>query len=132
MTVPERAGRGICPPRALASAVADAALITLFAVVGRASHRESLDVVGVAFTAWPFLVGAAIGWLVLRAWRNPLAIWPTGVGIWLAALVIGMLLRVASGQGVQPAFVIVAAITLALFLVGWRGIAALARRLRRH
>jgi len=31
-----------------------------------------------------------------------------------------MLLRAASGQGVQVAFVIVAAIVLAVFLIGWR------------
>lgn len=132
MSVPQPDVRGIRPPHAAASAVADGALITLFAVIGRASHHESLDVVGVAITAWPFLAGAAVGWLVLRARRKPHAIWPTGVGIWASALVIGMLLRVASGQGVQPAFVIVAAITLALFLIGWRAIVALVRRGRRH
>lgn len=51
--------------------------------------------------------------------------------VWAATLVGGMLLRLATGQGVQIAFVVVAAITLAVLLVGWRGIAALgARRAR--
>jgi len=39
-----------------------------------------------------------------------------------------MLLRVATGQGVALAFVIVAALTLALLLIGWRGIALLMSR----
>jgi hypothetical protein len=39
-----------------------------------------------------------------------------------------MLLRLASDQGVQLAFVIVAALTLAILLVGWRGVAALIAR----
>ena len=45
--------------------------------------------------------------------------------VWAATLIVGMLLRLAVGQGVQVAFVIVAAVTLAILLVGWRGVAAL-------
>jgi hypothetical protein len=41
-----------------------------------------------------------------------------------------MLLRVVSAQGVALAFVIVATVTLALFLVGWRALAAGFRRIR--
>ena len=41
-----------------------------------------------------------------------------------------MLLRAISGQGVQTAFVIVASIVLAVFLVGWRGVIALILRRR--
>ena len=106
----------------------DAALVIVFAVIGRSSHAEGLDVAGVWGTAWPFLVGLAVGWTVARAWRHPLVPWPTGVIEWAATLVVGMLLRVASGQGVQLAFVIVAALTLAILLVGWRGVAALIAR----
>ena len=66
--------------------------------------------------------------MAARAWRHPLAPWPTGVIVWAATLVVGMLLRLASDQGVQVAFVIVAALTLAILLVGWRGVAALIAR----
>ena len=107
----------------------DAALVIVFAIIGRSSHAEGLDVVGVWGTAWPFLAGLAVGWLAARAWRHPLAPWPTGVIVWAAAVVVGMLLRLASDQGVQVAFVIVAAVTLAILLVGWRGVAALVTRL---
>jgi len=106
----------------------DAALVLVFAIVGRRSHAEGLDLAGIWGTAWPFLVGLGVGWLAARAWRHPLAPWPTGAVIWAATLVVGMLLRLASGQGMQLAFVLVAAISLAILLVGWRGLAALIRR----
>ncbi|MBM7505463.1 DUF3054 domain-containing protein [Agromyces aurantiacus] len=115
---------------AVIAAALDAILIVLFALAGRGSHAEALDLVGVLGTAWPFLAGAAIGWLAVRAWRRPLATWPTGVGVWAGALVVGMALRALTGQGVALAFVIVATLTLALFLIGWRALAALGSALR--
>lgn len=109
----------------------DAVVVTVFAVIGRASHAEGLHAAGVWGTAWPFLAGLGVGWLVARAWRHPAAVWPTGVLVWVITLVVGMLLRVASGQGTAAAFIVVAALTLGLFLVGWRGIASLITRRRR-
>ena len=108
--------------------VVDAGLVVVFAVVGRMSHAEGLTLAGVWGTAWPFLAGLAVGWAVARAWRHPLAVWPTGVVIWAATLVVGMLLRLAGGQGTAVAFVVVATLTLGLFLVGWRAVAVLVRR----
>ena len=108
--------------------VLDAVLVVVFAVIGRSSHSEGLDAAGVWGTAWPFLAGLAIGWVVARAWRHPSAPWPTGVIVWAATVIVGMLLRIASGQGVQVAFVIIAAVTLAILLIGWRGVAALVTR----
>ncbi|GAA2029287.1 hypothetical protein GCM10009819_11300 [Agromyces tropicus] len=131
MTRPAPAPRGAVPARGTAVAVAvDAALVVVFAVIGRASHREGIDAAGVWETAWPFLVGLAVGWAASLGWRRPLALWPTGVAAWLGAVAVGMLLRVAVGQGTAVAFVIVAAVTLGLFLLGWRGIAAVVRRTR--
>jgi hypothetical protein len=43
-----------------------------------------------------------------------------------------MLLRVASGQGAALAFIIVAALTLAVLLIGWRGLASLVGRRTRE
>ena len=60
------------------------------------------------------------GWAIVRAWRRPLAVWPTGVVIWVVTVVVGMLLRLVAGQGVQFAFVVVATLVLGAFLVGWR------------
>lgn len=102
--------------------IVDALLVVVFALSGRASHAEALDAAGVWQTAWPFLAGLVIGWLVTGAWRHPLTSWPRGVLIWGAVFIVGMLLRVATGQGVALAFVIVAAVTLGVLLVGWRAV----------
>ncbi|TFD71802.1 DUF3054 domain-containing protein [Cryobacterium sp. Hb1] len=104
----------------------DAALVLAFAAIGRLSHGESLAGLGVTY--WPFLGGLIIGWLLLRAWRHPRRIVWTGVGIWIATVAGGLLLRLASGQGVQLSFAIVTTIVLGLFLLGWRAIAALLLR----
>jgi len=112
------------------AAVADTLLVALFVVIGRRSHAEGLDLGGLWQTAWPFLAALLIGWLVSLAWRRPLAVWPSGVVIWAVTLVGGMLLRTVSGQGTQLAFVLVAAGTLALFLLGWRAAVALVARWR--
>ncbi|MFE5672977.1 DUF3054 domain-containing protein [Agromyces sp. NPDC056523] len=121
-------------PRSLGAivgaAAADAALIVAFAATGRGSHAERLDLVGVLGTAWPFVVGAAAGWIVVRAWRQPLEVWPTGIVVWAGALVGGMLLRALTGQGTALPFIVVATLTLGLFLVGWRAAVAAAVALR--
>jgi len=113
--------------------VADLACVVLFSVVGRISHHEAADPLGVATTAWPFLAGLVLAWLAGRLWRAPARVVPAGVVAWAGTLVLGMLLRAVSGQGVQVAFVVVAAVVLAVLLLGWRLlVAAVAgRRLRR-
>lgn len=110
--------------------VLDVLLVLVFVVIGRSSHAEGLTVAGIAETWWPFLAGLAVGWLVTAAWRNPLRIlWP-GVGIWIVTVGVGMLFRVVGAQGVQLSFVIVATVVLGVFLLGWRAVAALVRRIR--
>jgi hypothetical protein len=111
--------------------VADVALVTLFAATGRASHRE--DVIGgLMVTAWPFAVALTVGWLVTRAWRHPFAPLRTGAMLWVVTVAGGMLLRVVSDQGVQAAFVTVAATMLGALLIGWRAVATLVVRRRRR
>ncbi|GGC83198.1 hypothetical protein GCM10011512_07440 [Tersicoccus solisilvae] len=114
--------------RPVGSAVVDVVLVIVFAAIGRASHQEAHPVLGVVDTAWPFLVGTALGWLLSRAWRTPVRLWPTGVVVWVATVVGGMLLRTATGDGTAVAFVVVATVTLAVFLLGWRAVVALIRR----
>lgn len=118
-----RRGAGI--PSAGVAAVLDVVAVLVFAGVGRRSHAEGLAVVGVLRTAWPFLAGAAVGWLVSRARRVPAASLAGGLPVWLGALVVGMLLRVATGAGTAASFVVVAAIALAVLLLGWRLVARL-------
>ena len=45
---------------------------------------------------------------------------PAGLGAWLGAAGLGMVLRVVAGQGTAVAFVGVALAFLGLFLLGWR------------
>ncbi|WP_165384997.1 DUF3054 domain-containing protein [Cryobacterium sp. SO1] len=106
----------------------DVALLLLFVMIGRASHGEGLW--GVLGTWWPFLAGLIVAWLVLRAWRTPLQIAWTGLGVWMITVIVGVLLRIVSGQGVQVSFVIVTFLVTGAFLIGWRSIALLVGRLR--
>ncbi|MET4539012.1 MULTISPECIES: DUF3054 domain-containing protein [Micrococcaceae] len=117
-------------------AIADVLLILVFAAIGRDAHARGDIVSGAFATAWPFLTGAALAWLAARVWRTPLALWPTGVLVWISAVLVGMLLRAVTGQTVVLPFVIVALITLGIFLLGYRAVAALwlraSRRRRRR
>lgn len=104
--------------------------VLVFCAVGRRSHDEGLSATGVAVTAWPFLTGTALGWLVSRGWRQPTAVLPTGVVVWLCTVIVGMLLRKASSAGVAASFVVVASTVTALVLLGWRVAAGLTLRRR--
>jgi FtsH-binding integral membrane protein len=98
----------------------DACLVLAFVFIGRASHHDGGGLAGLASTAWPFLTGLAVGELGTRAWRRPAALLPTGVGVWLSTVTVGMILRVIAGQGTAAAFIAVALAFLGLFLLGWR------------
>ncbi|TRW87867.1 DUF3054 domain-containing protein [Mycolicibacterium sp. 018/SC-01/001] len=112
--------RGSRAPAALA---ADVVCVLVFCAIGRRSHAEGVTLAGVAQTAWPFLTGTALGWLLVRAWQRPIALLPTGVVVWVATVVVGMLARKASGQGTAVSFIVVATLTTAALLLGWRAIA---------
>src|SRR3954447_17894036 len=114
----DRMGRTPSPVQT--AAVVAVVLVVLFVLFGRSSHGEQLSPGGFVTTFWPFLVGLAAGWGLARAWRRPMSIGHTGVTVWVVTVVVGLLLRWVTGQGVQLAFVIVASIVLGAFLVGWR------------
>lgn len=107
-------------PGALA---ADAVCIVAFAALGRRNHDGGVTVAAVAQTAWPFLAGAAVGWLVSRGWRRPTAI-STGITVWLCTVAVGMLLRRATSAGTAASFIVVAALVTGVLLLGWRAAAA--------
>lgn len=109
----------------------DAALICLFAAVGRRNHAESGALLAVVTTAWPFLAGMAAGWLfVLLAFgRVPLRV-RDGIPVWLCTVVIGMLLRGLTHTGTAFSFIVVATLVLGTVLLGWRALAALTIRRR--
>lgn len=98
----------------------DVACVLVFCAVGRRSHAEGVTLAGLAQTAWPFLTGTAVGWLVARGWQRPTALSPTGLVVWIATVAVGMLLRAVSGQGVAASFIAVASTVTAVLLLGWR------------
>lgn len=109
---------------AAAALAADIVCVIVFCTIGRRSHAEGLTLAGIAETAWPFLTGTLAGWLLARGWRRPLTLAPTGVIVWMATVVVGMLLRKATSQGVAVSFIVVASLVTALLLLGWRAVAA--------
>ncbi len=114
---------------AVVAFVVDVGLVLLFAAIGRRSHAESGAVVGVLRTAWPFLAGLVLGWVVALGWRRipPLRV-RDAVPVWVLTVAGAMLLRAATGAGTALSFVVVATVVLGVFLLGWRALAALARR----
>jgi hypothetical protein len=107
----------------------DVICILVFAIVGRSSHQEATDLLGVAHTAWPFLAGCLLGTLIGRTWRHPYAL-RSGVAVWLGTVIGGMTLRVLTGSGVQLSFIVIASCALALFIIGWRAGLRLIQRAR--
>ncbi|MBP5800506.1 DUF3054 domain-containing protein [Microbacterium maritypicum] len=117
--------------RYLPAVVVDVVLVLIFAAIGRASHDESPA--GFLLTAWPFLIALLIGHLLAallpgRPRRPWSVLW--GAVVWIVTVAGGMLIRVLSGDTAEAPFIIVAALVLGAFLVGWRAITALLRRRR--
>jgi FtsH-binding integral membrane protein len=118
--------------RSVTAAALDVACILIFVAIGRHTHDHGITVAGLASTSWPFLAGAAAGWLVWHGWRAPERLVPTGVAVWLSSVGLGMVLRVVSGQGTAVAFVIVALVFLGSTLLGWRVLRGWAVRRNAH
>lgn len=114
----------------VAAALADAVLILVFAAVGRDAHQRGDIVTGALLTAWPFLAGAALGWMAARAWRDPFSVRRAGLAVWLGSVAGGMALRAITGQTVVLPFVVVAILSLGLLLVGYRLVLAALNRSR--
>lgn len=109
---------------AVAGLVADTGFVLAFVIIGRANHHAAGGLAGLVSTAWPFLTGLAVGELATRSWRQPAALVPAGIGVWLSTVAVGMTLRVVAGQGTALAFIAVALGFLGLFLLGWRLVVA--------
>lgn len=125
MPVGSKSGR---VQQTLTALFTDVLCVIVFATVGRRSHAEGLTVTGIAQTAWPFLVGTGVGWLLIGWWRRPFTVLPVGVVVWVCTVVVGMVLRKATSAGVSASFVVVASVSTAVLLLGWRAAAAFFRR----
>ncbi len=109
-------GAGAARRTRLLAWVADAAVVAVFVAVGRRSHDEGAG--GFFVTALPFLAALQTAWLVAPRER------PTrlsfGLMVWGITVVLGLLLRIATGDGAAVGFMIVTMLALGLGLVGWR------------
>lgn len=126
-------------PAALAAALAgDVLFVLIFAASGRSTHDRDSPVLGVLDTAWPFLVGLAVGWLLVTVFAGGLraramfALVPAGLIVWLGTFAVGMILRAVTDQGTAASFMGVAAGFLLATLGGWRLIAQVITRMRRR
>ena len=112
---------------ALLAAAADAVAVVVFAAVGRLSHGEPDDLLGLAATVAPFGVGLVAAWATPVVRREP-AGWRAGVVAVVCAAGLGLLQRAGFTGRLPLSFAVVATVSLAVLLLGWRGLAALAAR----
>ena len=100
--------------------VLDLFFLLLFVGIGRSTHHDVNTIAGFANTLWPFGAGLLAGWVLSeRTHRNSLS--PRG-GLLIVSITVllGMSLRVVSGQGTALSFTVVAFAFLSISLVGWR------------
>ncbi len=117
----------------VAAVVADLVCVLAFAVAGKGSHEPGAAATVVLAIVWPFALAALAAHAGLyRAGRAGEILWPAGVVVLATTYVLGMVLRVASGRGIAPAFLVVAVVFLAVTMLGWRAVAraVAARRAR--
>lgn len=115
-------------PSQLRRLLIDTFLVLTFVLLGLLSHHQPPS--QLLSTALPFLLALAaahLGILVVSS-RKTLPLLLEGFMTWVTTLVLGIGLRLAFGDTAAPAFVLVAAGTLLVFLVGWRTILYLAYR----
>ena len=99
--------------------------VLVFVTIGRHTHKDGNSVSGTLTTLWPFAVGLFIGWLLVQRTHRIASTKTSGLIIALSAVIVGMILRVISGQGIALAFVIVTTAFLSFCLVGWRALLSL-------
>lgn len=98
----------------------DVFVVVLFVAIGLRNHEQDSAFVAVLETAAPFLIGLGLAWLIVRAWRRPMAV-TTGIAIWPLTVLSGMVLRNALfDRGTATSFVVVTTLFLGACLVGWR------------
>ena len=111
----------------LLAAAADAVAVVVFAAVGRLSHGEPDDLLGLVGTAAPFAIGLVVAWATPVVRRDPAA-WRAGVVAVVCTAGIGLLLRAGFTGRLPLSFAVVATLSLAVLLLGWRALAALVAR----
>ncbi|MBC7725279.1 MAG: DUF3054 domain-containing protein [Burkholderiaceae bacterium] len=99
----------------------DVTVVLLFIYAGRETRGVSL--IEDLAQGGPFVAGIIVGWLGGRVWRAPRRVMWQGIAVWVSTVVIGLALRVASGDPTDSRFMFITFISLGAFLLGWRGVA---------
>lgn len=116
-------------------AIGDLIALLLFATIGRANHHESQSIGAIITTAAPFV----IAWFICAPWlgafgrtgsaatTQPRPLLTRTAIAWVVAWPVAFILRGLVFHGdITLAFIIVAFVFNAIFLLGWRGIASFA------
>lgn len=112
----------------------DVVALLVFAAIGRNSHGQPIGPAAfgdVAYTAAPFLIGWLLSAPLLGAFtpettNTPLKMLRTTTIAWVAALVLGAVVRALMVGRFSPfSFYVVTFIVALLILCGWRGTFAL-------
>ncbi|QNQ91198.1 DUF3054 family protein [Corynebacterium poyangense] len=103
----------------------DALAIFLFALLARIAHNSAdlpLSFLGILNSAWPFWLGLALAWAIIYIRRLPgLPLSPAGVLIWVCSVVVGLAIwGIKHAAFPHWSFILVAGITSAILLFGWR------------
>ncbi len=106
---------------------ADVVAVVVFAAAGRASHASAGDLLGLLGTAAPFLVGLAVAWATPWVRSRPTGLKAGAVAL-AGTAVLGLALRAAFTGRLPLGFAIVTIVSLAVLLLGWRGLAAVVSR----
>ena len=108
----------------MTSKLIDVLAVLIFVAIGRRSHEEANSISGLLQTAAPFLIAAALSWVVVAV-TKPNGTFVPALVTWAITVSVGMLLRnLAFGEGTATSFIIVTTITLFVLIVGARLVAA--------
>ena len=103
--------------------LADLVCVVAFAAAGKGSHEAGASPWVVAAIVWPFVVAVLVAHAgLVRVGRPTERVWPEGAVVVAATYVLGLGLRVVSGRGIAPGFLVVTLIFLALTMLGWRAV----------
>jgi hypothetical protein len=103
--------------------VADVVAVVVFAAVGRMSHAEPDNLLGLLGTAAPFFVGVVATWVTPTVRANPVGV-RAALTVWAGTVVIGLLLRAGFTERLPLSFAVVTTISLAVLMLGWRALSA--------
>ncbi len=107
--------------------VADVVAVVVFAAIGRLQHAEPADLLGLVATAAPFLLGLVAAWATPAVRADPSGLRGGAVAL-AGTVVVGLLLRLGFTGSVPLSFAVVATISLAVLLLGWRGLSLVVAR----